>query len=51
MAQVWEQARKSIKNRDSKKNGLVIGQSAKNLNFNYSMNFEITTDESDRTML
>jgi hypothetical protein len=32
---------KPIKNKDSKKNGLVIDLSAKDICFNYSMNFEI----------
>jgi len=30
---------------------LVIEQSAKDINFNYSMNFEIMTTVSDHTML
>ena len=34
---------KPIKNKDSKKNGLVIDQSAKDICFNCSMNFEIMT--------
>jgi len=49
--QRFDTGTKPNKNMGKKMNGFVIGQSAKGINFNYSINFEIMAAVSDRNFL